>query len=142
VPFSMAALNTNCFAIGEHDITLMVDDGKCFGRETVHLEVVTACDLVEMLIDDINNSTLPRNKKRPLIDSLKKICKQFEKDKKNKFKYAIKKLEAFQKKLKGELKRYPAEQAQFNAEAQSIIDAVNCAVDIHAKKHGHGDDHH
>ena len=140
-PFSVAALNTNCFPIGEHDITLMVDDGNCFGRETVHLEVVTGCDLVENLIQDINNSTLPRNKKRPLIDSLKKICKQFEKDKKNKFKYAIKKLEAFQHKLRGELKKYPVEQAQFNAEAQSIIDAVNCAVDLHEKKHKHDDDH-
>ena len=141
MPFSMAALNTNCFAIGEHDITLMVDDGKCFGQATVRIEVVTACDLVEMLINDINNSTLPRNKKRPLIANLKNICKQFEKDKKNKFKYAIKKLEAFQKKLRGELKRYPVEQAQFNAEAQSIIDAVNCAVDLHAKKHKHDNDH-
>ena len=140
VPFSVAALNINCFAIGDHDITLMVDDGQCFGRETVHLEVVTACDLVENLIQDINNSTLPRNKKRPLIDSLKKICKQFEKDKKNKFKYAIKKLEGFQKKVKKELKDYPVYSAVFCAEAQAIIDAVNCAVDIHEKKHKH-DDH-
>ena len=142
VPFSTHAVNTNCFPIGEHTITLVVDDGACLGMDTVQIEVVTACDLVENLIHDINDSTLPRNKKRPLIDSLKKICKQFEKDKKNKFKYAIKKIEAFQKKLRSELKRYPAEQAQFNAAAQSIIDAVNCAVDIHAKKHGHDDDHH
>ena len=120
----------------------MVDDGKCFGRTNVHFEVVTACDLVENLIQDINNSTLPRNKKRPLIDSLKKICKIFEKDKKNEFKYAVKKLEAFQKKLKGELKNYPVQQAQFNASAQRIIDAITCAVDLQKKKHLDDDDDH
>ncbi len=140
LPISVKALTTNCFSIGEHDITLMVDDGTCFGRTNVHFEVVTACDLVENLIQDINNSTLPRNKKRPLIDSLKKICKIFEKDKKNEFKYAVKKLEAFQKKLKGELKNYPVQQTQFNASAQRIIDAITCAVDLQKKKHN--DDNH
>ena len=138
-PIAVRALTTNCFDIGEHDVTLVVDDGTCLGMKTIHFEVVTACDLVENLISDINNSTLPRNKKRPLIDSLKKICKQFEKDKKNKFKYAIKKLEDFQKKVKKELKSYPVYSVQFTAEAQAIIDGINCAVDLHAKKHK--DDH-
>ena len=138
---STNAILTNCFSIGPHFVQFTVDDGKCVSFGTIHFEVVTACDLVEILINDINNSTLPRNKKRPLIANLKNICKQFEKDKNNKFVNAIKKLEAFQKKLKGELKRYPVEQAQFDAEAQSIIDAVNCAVDLHAKKHKHDDDH-
>ena len=140
LPFSIKALTTNCFSIGEHDITLVVDDGGCLGMAMIHFEVVTGCDLVENLIADINNSTLPRNKKRPLIDNLKKICKIFEKDKKNEFKYAVKKLEAFQKKLKGELKNYPVQQAQFNASAQAIIDAIKCAVDLQKKKHLDDDD--
>ena len=138
LPISVQALTTNCFSIGEHVVTLMVDDGTCIGATNVHFEVVTACDLVENLIADIENSTLPRNKKRPLIASLKKICKIFEKDKKNEFKYAVKKLEAFQKKLKGELKNYPAQQAQFYASAQSIIDGITCAVDLQKKKKQHG----
>ena len=83
-PIAVLALTTNCFDIGEHEVTLVVDDGRCLGMKTVRFEVVTACDLVENLIQNIENSTLPRNKKRPLIDGLKKICKQFEKDKKNK----------------------------------------------------------
>jgi Bacterial Ig domain len=134
-PISLQALTTNCFDIGEHEVTLVVDDGRCLGMKTVRFEVVTACDLIENLVQDINNSTLPRNKKRPLIDSLKKICKHFEKDKKNKFKYATKKLEDFQKKVKKELKNYPALSAQFCTEAQIIIDSINCAVDLHAKHH-------
>ena len=139
MPISIMALSTNCFEIGAHEVTLVVDDGGCLGMTTIHFEVVTACDLVEDLILDINNSTLPRNKQRPLISSLKKICKIFEKDKKNEFKYAVKKLESFQKKLKGELKNYPVQQVQFNASAQRIIDAINCAVDLRKKKHhGHG----
>ena len=135
LPIAVGALTTNCFPIGEHVVTLMVDDGTCFGSTNVHFEVVTACDMVENLIQDINNSSLPRNKKRPLIDNLKKICKIFEKDKKNEFRYAVKKLESFQKKLKGELKRHPVQQAQFNASAQAIIDAIRCAVSLQKKKH-------
>lgn len=127
-PIATGALATNCVALGEHEITLSVDDGQCLGTVTVRFEVVTGCDLIERLIDDINNSALPRNKKRPLLDSLKKICTQFERDKKNRFKNAIKKLADFQKKLRGELRHYPAARAQFTTEAQAIIDAINCAA--------------
>ena len=127
-PIATGALATNCFALGEHEITLSVDDGQCLGTVTVHFEVVTGCDLIERLIDDLNNSALPRSKKRPLLGVLKKICTEFERDKKNRFKNAVRRLAEFQKKLRGELRHYPVERAQFHAEAQGIIDAIHCAT--------------
>lgn len=56
-------------------IRLIVDDGKCLGQQTMHIEVFDARDLVESLIRDINKSTLPRSRKLSLIGSLNTICK-------------------------------------------------------------------
>ena len=97
--------------------------------------VVTVCDLVEGLIQNIDNSALPASKKGLMTDALQRICRPFEKDKRNAFALAIEMLEHFQKKLPSVLKEYPLERTQFTAETQAIIDATECAVKVDEKKH-------
>jgi hypothetical protein len=124
VPFATGVRVTNCFDVGEHTITLLVDDGRCVGTNTVTVEVVTGCEAVEALIDKVNNASLARANKRPLIATLKAACASFER---GSFQSAVGQLGAFVNKVQAQIApRNPDDAALFIRCAQSIIDSVNC----------------
>jgi len=133
VAFSTSSLTTNCFPLGVHHITLDVKDSQCDGIAQVTIEVVTACEAIEALIDDINNSNLTRKNKRPFLASLKAACASFERDSTGS---GINQLGAFINKVRAQVSRdNPVEAARFIAEAQAIIDAFKCAQDLNALMH-------
>ena len=151
VPFASSVKTTNCFPVGEHTITLLVDDGRCVASANTNLQVLTACEAVEDLIMTVNNSNLARKNKRPLIASLKGACSSFERHGHRSGKNQI---HAFINKVRAQVSRAnPAEAALFTSLAQSIIDALNCREadnghhdgedadddDQDDNHHGHGD---
>jgi hypothetical protein len=130
VAFSTSALTTNCFPLGIHHITLAVNDGQCDGIAQVTIEIVTACEGIEALIDDINNSTLTRKNKRPFLASLKAACASFDRGSNGS---GINQLQAFINKVRAQISRdNPVEAARFIAAAQAIIDGVKCAEELDA----------
>ena len=145
LPIAAGALNTNCFPLGTHNVTLVVSDGRCDGTQTVPVEIITVCDAIDTIIDDINRSVLSRKDKRPLIASLKAACASFEK---RKCKSAKKQLESFIKKVAKQIgvrentgshtnshsnsnSGHPIEAARFTAAAQSILDCIVYCEQMH-----------
>ena len=72
-------------------------------------EIVTAGDLLEILSGRINESSLSRKDKRPLLEALKKAGADFDR---KKLKQALEKLEHFQKKVRTHVVRHNPELAQ------------------------------
>ncbi|MEY2408974.1 MAG: hypothetical protein QOF48_1644, partial [Verrucomicrobiota bacterium] len=135
VPFSTAALTTNCFEVGMHHITLAARDGQCDGTAQVTIEIISGCEAIEALIDDKNTSSLTRKNKRPFLASLKAACASFER---GSFGSGVNQLEAFINKVRAQVSRdNPVEAARFTAEAHAFIDAIHCSQDMEAVMHGH-----
>jgi hypothetical protein len=134
VPFSTSAITTNCFGLGVHHITLLVSDGQCDGAATVAVEIITGCEAIEALIQDINASSLTRKNKRPFLASLKAACASMDR---GSFTSALNQLGAFINKVRAQVSRdNPVEAARFIAEAQAIIDAIHCEQALDQLMHG------
>ena len=136
VPFATGPVATNCFPVGPHTFKLVVDDGTCMGMATIVVEIITACDAIDALIDDINTSNIERRNKRPFIASLKAACASFERGNLNS---ARGQLGAFKNKVRSQIERdNPVEAARFCAQAQAILDAIECAEVVHGHGNGNG----
>jgi hypothetical protein len=128
---------TNCLSRGCHTITLTVSDGQASSSCESRICVITACEAVEQCITLVNNTPIARKNKRPLIASLKAACASFDR---GNFTSGMNQLEAFQHKVNAQVGRSdPAAAAAFNACAQRIIDAIDCAA--HHGNHGGGNGH-
>jgi len=124
VPFASGAIVTNCFDLGEHAITLVVDDGRCTRTASLTVEVLSACEAVEALIDKVNNADLGRRNKRPLIASLKAACASFDR---GSCVSGVNQLEAFQNKVRAQISREnPALADEINALVQKLLDSIDC----------------
>jgi len=133
VPFATTALTTNCFPVGPHTVKLVVDDGSCIGMAVVEIEIITMCDAIDTLIDDINNSNLERRNKRPLIASLKAACASVDRGSLNS---ALGQLGAFKNKVRAQIAPdNPVEAARFIAQVDAIIGAVQCSDSVTSHNH-------
>ena len=149
--FSTAMLATNTLPVGHHEIRLTVDDGSCDEGASIFINVITACEAIEVLMTDIDaNSSMTtsttaqhgstskaekesRKCRRPLLSSLKSACKAFER---GKFKEGLKKMRQFQYKLRDCAKKgYVVEAARWWAAAEVIIDSIECGQELHEKTH-------
>ena len=121
VPFAAGVRTTNCFDVGEHTITLVLEDGR---TATVTVDLLSPGEAVEALITKVNDATLARGNKRPLIATLKAVTASFDR---GSFHSAIGQLGAFINKVRAQIApANPEEAALFTRCAQSIIDSVEC----------------
>jgi hypothetical protein len=121
-PIALGATADVVLDVGEHTITLVVSDGTLSDSDTIQVRVQTASEAIDDLTLEVNNSSLARNRKRPLIASLKAAGASFDR---GSFGSAVSQLEAFQNKVRAQVARI--DQALANeliADAQAIIDAV------------------
>jgi len=109
--------------LGLHSVLLEVSDGQCPGSAEILVEVITPAAAVEKCIALVDNSSIDRKEKRPLIEILKKASEEFDKGKIDK---GIKKLEDFIQKVekKKDDKIDPATKAEFIECAQKLLDAL------------------
>jgi hypothetical protein len=123
-PFASGAIVTNCFDLGEHDIMLVVDNGRCAGTASITVEVLSACEAVELLIDKVNNADLGRRNKRPLIATLKAACASFDR---GNCVSGVNQLEAFQNKVRAQIGGVNAALAdEIIALTQEVLDCIDC----------------
>lgn len=143
LPFATGEIVSNAvFALGPHTIKLVVTDPDGLSdTDELVVDNITVCEAIDVVMDDINSSALPRKEKRPLLSALKSACNSFSRGKCNS---GRKKLDAFLKKVDQHIAPrpstgshdqggsnshpgYPAEAARFKACVQGIIDAIEAA---------------
>jgi hypothetical protein len=123
-PIGAGSVITNCFELGTYTVMLMVDDGRCSATASITLEVLSACEAVELLIEKVDNADLGRRNKRPLIASLKAACASFDR---GNCVSAVNQLEAFQNKVRAQIGHVNASLADdIIACTQKVIDSVDC----------------
>jgi hypothetical protein len=129
------AVVTNCLDAGCHTITMVADDGRG-GRchQSLDLCVIEPSEAVEQCIAVVENTSVERKNKRPLLVSLKAAKAAFDRDGLN---VGNQMLRVFQFKVQAQIARNnPAEAATFIECAENIIKALECAVQTPGK----GDD--
>jgi hypothetical protein len=129
-----SAVITNCLSPGCHLIVLTVSDGKATCSAILNVCVVAPCEAVEQCIALVNQTTVTRRNKRPIIASLKAACASFDR---GNFNSGMGQLEATQHKISAQIGRTnPTEAQVFNDCIQRILDAVPCAAEMHSQMHG------
>jgi hypothetical protein len=109
-------------SVGSHTITLLANDGKATGADEVTLEVISPADAVQLLIALVENSSLPGNRKNPLLASLRAASGSFDRGHSGP---GVNQLQAFQHKLSAQVARInPALANEFDDIAQEIIDSL------------------
>jgi hypothetical protein len=122
VPIATGATAEVTLEVGDHSITLVVNDGQASDTDVIQVQVLTAGEAVDDLILDVNQADLGRKNKRPLIASLKAASASFDRDN---FESGASQLHAFQNKVRAQISKVnPTSAASFIADAQAIIDAV------------------
>jgi len=125
-PIATGVVVTHCFDLGIYDVMLVVDDGRATSGCSQTVTVVSPCEAVEECITLVNNSTIDRKNKRPLIATLKAACAAFERGDSV---TGVDQLKAFQNKVRAQIApKNPSEAAAFIACAQKILDAIECAA--------------
>jgi hypothetical protein len=71
VGFGTGSVVTNWFGVGVHRVVLLVDDGEDVGSVEVEFEVITPATALEEVVWMVAESGLERNRKQPLLASLK-----------------------------------------------------------------------
>jgi hypothetical protein len=125
LPFAAGVRATNEIAPGSYDIELAVTDGELFSTASAHVDVLTPCDAIGLLMVRIAESSLGQGDKRPLIRSLAVACDAFDS---GNVATGIQRLEAFQHKVAARIgESDPAFAELLIDEAQRLIDAVQPA---------------
>jgi hypothetical protein len=123
-PIASGKVVTYCFELGVHEVSLVVDDGRCANTATLTVEVLSACEAVEVLITEIDNADLGRRNKRPLIASLKAACASFDRGSCNS---GYNQLGAFINKVRAQVGRNnPTVAAEWIALAEAIRAQIDC----------------
>jgi len=124
IPVATTPVASNCLELGTHHVVLVVDDGQCAANASVTVEVITAGEAVDALIDAVDSADLGRNNKRPLIASLKAAIASFDR---GSCEAGKNQLNAFLNKVRAQVARSnPAAAAQLSQLASAIIDAIDC----------------
>jgi hypothetical protein len=94
------AVVTNWFGVGVHRVVLLVDDGEDVGSVEVEFEVITPATALEEVVWMVAESGLERNRKQPLLASLKVAGASFDRGSVGS---AINQLEAFLNKVRAQV---------------------------------------
>ena len=101
VPFDSGVVTTNCYEVGTHTITLIVEDSNGLtGTDSKTIEVLTAPLAIELLIEKVNQSRVTRSIKRELVASLRVALNQ---SKDEQIRPTQTALDAFEKKVRAKL---------------------------------------
>ena len=110
-----------CFTVGTHEVTLVVDDSSETGQTMVVVNVLTLSECIDELILQVNDSVIERKQKQPLIASLKTASAAMER---GSFEAGGNMLNAFINKTRAQVaKDNPDVAAEWIRIAQAIIDA-------------------
>jgi hypothetical protein len=123
LPIATGVQATACLELGLHDITLVVTDAAgAPGTLTKRIEVITAAEAVDLLIDAVNNATLDRKNKRPFLATLKAAQASFDRGDTT---AALNQLHAFENKVRAQVGRtQPLVAAEWIRLSQAIAAAV------------------
>jgi hypothetical protein len=129
VPFASGVLATNPFSIGTHTIKLAVSDGKMSVAVQGSFQIISAAEAVSQVVQYINNSALPLNRKNPLLASLQAATASFAQ---GNVIPGINQLQAFQNKVRAQVAPQDAALAATLLESVTkIIDALQNAPKFH-----------
>lgn len=118
--FSTNATQVMFATLGTYHLTLTVSDGFAANSTTIIVDVIESSAAVEALIALVDESTLPRRSKRPIIAALKTAAAALADDRQS----AIHHLEAARAKIERQIAPdNPDLAALLNAALQDIIDA-------------------
>jgi choice-of-anchor C domain-containing protein len=121
-PFANGPLVTNQFELGEHLVTLTVDDGHAIGQTTVVFEVLTIVAGLEELCAQIEQSSIELNRKRPLLATCEAGRASF---KRGNSTSGVNQLQALQGKLETQIGPRDRDLAsRWNAFVESILKAA------------------
>ena len=121
-PVATGSIVSECLSLGTHDVTLLVDDGRCSATQTITVDVLTPCQAEGALLVLIQDSGLPRNVQQSLVVSLKAACASYEKGGASS---GANQLQSFQNKVRTHVRPLDLALAyQLEAAAQAIIDAL------------------
>ena len=101
-PFALGPTTTNVIEVGYHSVTLMVDDGVATGTAVSQFQVITPGEALEIIIEQLDNSSLARNTKRPLLASLKTAYESLDR---GQFTNAANQLLALENKIRAQISR-------------------------------------
>lgn len=122
IPIATGATASATLEVGEHSVTLLVDDGQDSDTDTIQVRVLTAGEAVEELILLVNEGSFERKNKRPFIASLKAAAASFDRGNTTS---GANQLAAFQNKVRAQLgKTDPVAAAALIQAAQAILDAL------------------
>jgi hypothetical protein len=124
VPLASGATATACLEVGTYTVRLIVDDGQCARSADVTVEIITAGEAIDVLIDKVNNSSIERKNKRPFIASLKAAVASFDRGSCNS---GSNQLKAFTNKVRAQVSRSnPDVAAEWIALANAILAQIDC----------------
>jgi hypothetical protein len=122
VGFGTGSVVTNRFGVGTHRVVLLVDDGQDVGTAEVEFEVITPAMALEEVVWRVYESGLERNRKQPLVASLKAAGASFDRGSVGS---GINQLEAFKNKVRAQVAPLdPGLAAELTRAVQVVIDAM------------------
>jgi poly(3-hydroxybutyrate) depolymerase len=122
--FSTNVVVTNRLSLGTHEVVLKVDDTYPLGTNSTNLtvEVISPAEAVGIIIDLLDHSNLPRNRRQPLMASLRAAVVSFER---GNLIAGANQLGAFQHKVRAQVMPFAPELAEDLIDAaQTILDAL------------------
>ncbi|MEY2408765.1 MAG: large repetitive protein, partial [Verrucomicrobiota bacterium] len=122
VPFSRSRTTTNLFSVGTHLVVLLADDGQDSASASLSLDVITVSMALEIVLQQIEHSSLSSQRIRPLKASLKAAMASFDRGNSNS---GSNQLHALQNKLKAQVSNSdPALAAAVESMLRAILDAA------------------
>jgi len=126
-PMATGIVTLETLPVGKNALTLTVNDGMSLGSQTFAVVVITTSESIDRLIHLVRFGA---GNSQPLVAFLKAALASIERGQPQ---TAIKKLEAFIKKIQAQLAPAdPVLAAQLIADAQAIIDALNGGTNVTA----------
>ena len=124
IPIASGAHATACLEVGSYTVRLIVDDGRCIKTADVVVEIITASEAIDALIEKVNDANIDRKNKRPFIASLKAASASFDRGSCNS---GENQLGAFINKVRAQVARNnPAIAADLIATANAILAQIDC----------------
>jgi len=100
LPLATGAVVTNWFEVGWHQVVLVVDDGQDAGQAEAGFEVIPPSVALEAVVLQVYQSGLARNRKQPLVASLKAAMASFDRES---WGSGVNQLEAFENKVRAQV---------------------------------------
>ena len=122
VPFGAGVRVTNAFDVGSHRVLLVADDGTASDSDEVNFEVITIAEAVDELAMLVNETSLPKRVKRPLLFMLKITEAAFEREN---VRLGEALLQAFCSKVRFQVAHYDPEAAEeLTRSCRTILEAI------------------